>query len=75
MNCGPPSSPTNGYIIPHTSTFEGAIVTYVCWNIHHGVGPQLQCREVNMTAVCTKQGYWESSTDDIICAEPNKGTC
>ena len=44
-------------------------MTYVCWNIHHGVGPQSQCKEVNMTAVCNKQGYWEPSTDDI-CTEP-----
>ena len=44
-------------------------MTYVCWNIHHGAGPQSQCKEVNVTTVCNNQGYWEPSTDDI-CAEP-----
>lgn len=33
-NCGLPSQPTNGYIVPYTSILEGAMVTYTCWNVH-----------------------------------------
>ena len=47
-------------------------MTYVCWNIHQR-GHQSQCQEVNVTAVCNKQGHWEPDTDHI-CAEPT-GTC
>ena len=64
-NCGLPSLPTNGYIIPYTSTLEEATVMYICWNIQQRV----QCEEVNVTIVCNNEGYWEPSTDDI-CAEP-----
>ena len=67
-SCGSPSLPTNGYIIPYTSTLEGATVMYTCWNIYRS-GYQSQCEEVNVTAVCNKQGYWEPSTEDI-CGEP-----
>ena len=44
-------------------------MVYVCWLIHRGP----QCEEMNVTAVCNKQGHWEPSTEDI-CAEP-AGTC
>ena len=47
-------------------------MTYVCWNIHQR-GHQSQCEEVNVTAVCNKQGHWEPNADDI-CAKPT-GTC
>ena len=68
VDCHSPSPPPNGYILPYTSTLEGAIVTYVCWSVQHGTG---LCGEVNKTAVCTKRGQWEPSADDI-CTEPIK---
>ena len=37
---------------------------YVCWSVHQ----RGRCEEVNITAVCNKQGQWDPSTDDI-CAE------
>ena len=40
-------------------------MTYVCWNIH-GAG---LCGEFNKTAVCTKEGRWEPSADNI-CTQP-----
>ena len=40
-------------------------MVYVCWTNHK----RGQCEEVNVTAVCNKQGHWEPSTEDI-CAEP-----
>ena len=41
-NCHSPFPPPNEYILPYTNTFDGAMVTYVCWNIHeNGL-----CREV-----------------------------
>ena len=39
-------------------------MTYVCWNIHQ----RGRYDEVNVTAICNEQGYWEPSTDDI-CTE------
>ena len=41
---------------------------YTYWNIYRS-GHQSQCEEVNVTAVCNKQGYWEPSIEDI-CGEP-----
>ena len=66
VDCHSPSPPPNGYILPYTSTLEGAIVTYVCWSVQHGTG---LCGEVNKTAVCNKRGQWEPSADDI-CTQP-----
>ena len=63
-HCNPPSLPSDGQLLPYTSTLEGATVTYVCWNVHQ----RGRCDDVNVTAVCNKQGYWEPNTDDI-CAE------
>ena len=67
--CNPPSPPSNGQLLPYTSTLEGATVVYVCWTNHK----RGQCEEVNVTAVCNRQGHWEPSSEDI-CAEP-RGTC
>ena len=66
VSCPSPSQPPNGYILPYTSTLEGATLTYVCWNVQHGTG---LCGEVNRTAVCTERGQWEPSADDI-CTQP-----
>ena len=44
---------------------EGKTVTYVCWSARQ----RERCdEEINITAVCNKQGKWDPSTDDI-CAE------
>ena len=64
-SCGPPPSPpTNGHILPYLSTLEGAIVTYVCWNIHQQENISL-CTEINTTAVCSKKGTWEPDSQDM----------
>ena len=54
VNCGPPSSPPNGYINPYTSTVEGGRVTFACQNIHQ----KSPIEEVH-TAVCNPNGNWE----------------
>ena len=38
-------------------------MTYICWSVHQ----RGRCEEVNITAVCNKQGQWDPSIDDI-CA-------
>ena len=66
--CAPPSPPPNGYIIPYTSTVEGATVTYVFQNLNQ-IESQSVCTEVNVTSVCNRDGHWESSSIDKFCAE------
>ena len=67
--CFPPSPPPkfNGYIIPYTSTVEGAEVLYVCWTIDH-TQHQPICKQRNITAVCTAEGIWEPNSH-TICDE------
>ena len=61
--CGPPPPPQNGYIVPYISTLEGATVTYVLQSTHQ-LGHQSVCTEVNVTAVCNREGKWEAVSDD-----------
>ena len=62
-NCGSPSQPTNGIIIPYSSTTEGARVIFVCRNIYHNT-----FREDNYTvSTCSKQGNWEPNPGNF-CA-------
>ena len=65
----PPSPPTNGHIIPYTNTFEGAMVTYVCWSVHQMENISL-CTEINTTAVCNKNGNWEPDSQDMCSVFP-----
>ena len=64
VNCGQPlSPPTSGHILPYTNTLEGAIVTYMCWNIHKEENVS-QCIEVSTMAVCNEHGNWELISQD-----------
>ena len=64
-NCGPPpSSPTNGHVLPYTNTLEGVTITYICWNIYQEENISL-CTEVNTTAVCNEHGNWELISQDL----------
>ena len=69
VNCSPPSLPSNGYIIPSANTFEGAEVTYICWNAQQ-TQYQPVLKQTNVTAVCNAEGIWEPDSDNI-CAEPS----
>ena len=67
-NCGPPSPPQNCFIILYTSTLEGAEVMFACRSTFH-VWHLSLCKEMNITAVCNKEGNWEPISDDIVCVE------
>lgn len=68
--CDPPSPPSNGYIMPYTSTVEGASVTYVFQYLFQ-MGQQFVCAEVNVTAVCNNNGYWEPNSEEKQCPKTN----
>lgn len=64
-NCGPPSPPVNGYIVPYTSTLEGVEVTFACQNTcqtHDGL--QSPVKAVHL-AVCNSHGNWEPNPADF----------
>ena len=62
-NCGPPSSPTNGYILPYLSTLEGATVTVICQD--QGLQAVFEF-EGNLTkSVCNHEGIWEPDPSDF----------
>ena len=44
---------------------------YVCWSVHQ----RGRCEEVNVTAICNKQGQWDPSTDDICAESTVTGEC
>jgi hypothetical protein len=70
-NCGTPytSLPPNCHSITYTSTLEGAEIAFVCQSTLQ-VWHRSLCKEVNVTAVCTKEGNWEPITDDnIMCTK------
>ena len=53
----------------YTDTLEGAEVIFSC-QITLPFGQESLCTEVNVTAVCNKEGIWEPITDDFnSCAE------
>ena len=70
--CDPPPPPQNGYIVPYISTLEGATVTYVLQSTHQ-LGHQSVCTEVNVTAVCNREGKWEAVSDDKCSQSPPPG--
>ena len=67
VNCSPPSPPPNCHTIFYTSVLEGAEVTFVCQSVFQ-FGHQSLCRQINITAVCNKEGDWEPVLDDT-CVE------
>ena len=52
-NCGTPSPPINGHILPYTSTLEGAVVTIRCFS---------DGMDENQTIVCPHHGIWEPNS-------------
>ena len=70
-HCNEPPSTPNGYIIhqfPSNGKLEvGSSVTYVLQS-RHQLGQQSVCAEVNVTAVCNREGKWEVINDDT-CSE------
>ena len=72
-NCFSPSPPQNGYIIPYTSTTEGAKVTYVCWTVDHNTQHQPTCKQRNITAVCTAEGNWEPNYNSHEICDKSSG--
>ena len=58
-NCNPPLVPDGAYIIPNTSTLEGAEVTYICHGDH-----SLYKEKV----IYTNKGEWEPNSS-IICVQ------
>ena len=73
LACDPPSSPLNGYIIPYTSTVEGATVTYV-FQMSNKIGHHSVCADVNFTAVCNNNGQWEPASGDVCFDSPGNGS-
>ena len=71
--CFSPSPPQNGYIIPYTSTTEGAKVTYVCWTVDHNTQHQPMCKQRNITAVCTAEGNWEPNYNSHEICDKSSG--
>ena len=69
VDCGPPSPPPNCRIMEsYTNTLVGAEVIFLCQSTFQ-FGQQSLCMEVNITAVCNKEGKWEPITDGInMCA-------
>ena len=54
-NCGPPSPPMNGYIIPYISTREGAEVNITCPS---------KSQQQYMT-ICNGEGRWEPDSSGL----------
>ena len=73
LACDPPSLPSNGYIIPYTSTVEGATVTYI-FQMSNKIGHHSVCADVNFTAVCNNNGQWEPASGDICFDSPGNGS-
>ena len=51
--CGHPPSPKNGYIVPYTSTVEGARVMTMCTSDSLGLG-----ENITSVSYCGPQGDW-----------------
>ena len=58
-NCDPPIQPPNGYILPYSSTIEGAMVSVLCWNY----AQQSIRKEGNLT--CSYHGVWEPNPREV----------
>lgn len=60
MSCGPPPSPSNGYILHHTSTLDGETAFIVCLDF-------------NLTITCTHDGIWVPNSTEILCGTIDTG--
>ena len=68
-DCGTPSLPPDCYSSSYTSTLEGDEAVFICQSTFQ-IWHWSLCKEVNITVVCTKNGYWEPITDlDDMCTE------
>ena len=78
MYCNQPPLPPSGYIIPpdpqNTKLEVGANVTYVLQS-RHQLGDQSVCTEVNVTAVCNREGKWEALGDTTCSEGSGKSAC
>ena len=78
IRCNEPPSTPNGHIIhqfPINSKLEvGASVTYVLQS-RHQLGHQSVCTEVNVTAVCNREGKWETLGDNTCSEVSGKLAC
>ena len=63
-NCGRPFLPPNCHSSIFTSTLEGAEATFMYQSTFQ-IWHWSLCKEVNVTAVCTKERKWEPITDNI----------
>ena len=59
-NCGHPKPPFDGYVLPYTSTVEGARVIFACQNITHK-----QALEPKYSAQCSSTGKWEPNSTEL----------
>ena len=66
-NCGPPSRPPNSYIIPYSTTIEGGVVTFLCWNDDQ----QSKAEDRNIT--CNRLGIWEPTPSEVCGLVSNSG--
>ncbi len=66
-DCGPPSPPPSGYILPYASTTDGAVVNFACQK------SALNLPEENFTAaICSDQGRWNPDPAEF-CTIPASG--
>ena len=60
-NCGPPSPPSNGYIMAYTSTLEGARINVTCFSES----------QQQHTAICNGKGQWEPDSSGLCKKKSN----
>ena len=65
-NCGHPKPPFDGYVLPYTSTVEGARVIFACQNITHEQAlDSSQYDEPEYSALCSSNGKWEPNPIEL----------
>ena len=62
-NCGHPKSPLDGYILPYTSTLEGARVIFACQNSTQALNSQQY--ELEYSTLCNSNGKWEPDPTEL----------
>ena len=67
FSCGPPSSPSNGYIDSYNLTEGGLTVIFVCQNNNSCLKGLPGSPKVSYTvvAVCTLDGNWDPNLDEF----------